>query len=449
MGKKILNILFVTLFMVLCLVPVFGLLIAGPAEAGANEVLASEPELIKRDGSLNLDWPGDLADYIDDRFFPRQEAVTAWAKLNAALKSSASEDVLLGGDGWLYYAPTLDDYTRSAPMTGRELWCAARRLYLLQEAAEGRGGRFLFTIAPNKNSLYPAHMPDYPRGDGPSNAQALGGILADMGVRYLDLAAVFGEQAEELYFPTDSHWNGRGAALAADAILSALGRESGYFQGEFAPASHRGDLYEMLYPAGTDTDPDYAFAPGFTFAAASRNADDITIATESAAGEDRLLMYRDSFGRNLYPYLAESFAQAVFSRKNNYEPGAMPEGGCLVVELVERNLRYLNMYAPILPAPVRDSGLAENALPASAAVALTPADGAPEGYAALAGDYGGLAPDPDTPVYVSAGGRLYEACPGPEGFCLALPEGAESGGLRVIFAAGGNLLSLPGVITYE
>ena len=81
--------------------------------------------------------------------------------------------MILGSDGWLYYAPTLADYTRSEPMTERELWCAARTLALLQEYVEGRGGQFLFTVAPDKSSLYGGHMPDYPRGGGESSARAL------------------------------------------------------------------------------------------------------------------------------------------------------------------------------------------------------------------------------------------------------------------------------------
>lgn len=55
-----------------------------------------------------------------------------------------------------------------------------------------------------------------------------------MGVTYLDLFSLLGGQEETLYFRGDSHWNGRGAALAADSILEALGRPSpGFYNGPF------------------------------------------------------------------------------------------------------------------------------------------------------------------------------------------------------------------------
>ena len=437
MTKRIVSLVFALLFFAICLVPTIGLVITGGAKAGANEILAGKPSLQKRDGTPNGEYLSDLADYINDRFYLRQEAVTAWARLNASLlHTSATEDVVLGRNGWLYFAPTLGDYTRTAPMTGRELWCAARTLYLLQEYTESRGGTFLFTVAPNKNSLYTAAMPEYPVANQLSNAEALRVYLAEMGVNYLDLFAVFENEDEVLYFPTDSHWNGKGASLAADAILRSLGREGRWFAGPFAQSTHMGDLYEMLYPAGMGMDADFVYAPGFTFTANSSNPDNARITAEGP-GEGTLRMYRDSFGRNLYPYLAESFALAEFSRKTNYDPTDLPEGGALVIELVERNLRYLNTYAPTLPAPERDGTQIRGAAPRGD-LAVSIREGA------LSGSFGELKPDDTSPVYVSRGGRVYEAVPQPEGFTALLPEGAND--FEVIFTSQGELVSLRGVM---
>lgn len=443
--KKVFSLLFVALFIVLCAVPSLGLALTGGSGAASNQVLAAKPELRKFDGSLNTAWLEDLSRYVNDRFSLRQEAITLWARLNAALlHSSVTDQVVFGRDGWLYFSSTLPDYCRRSPMTERELRCAARRLALLQEYAEAQGGQFLFTVAPNKNTLYPEHMPDLPRADSPSNAEALAGALAAQGVNYLDLFAVFRAQEETLYYPRDTHWNNRGAALASDAILAALGRDSAYFSAPFAESTHRGDLYEMLFPAGTGTDADFVYAPGFSFTASSDNADSITLKTESAAGEGSLLMYRDSFGRALYPYMAEAFAEAQFSRKNDYDPSALAQGGVLIIELGERNLRYLLDYAPTLPAPLRDAALAEDAQPREGHIHFSLAKGGPEGYTVLRGDWNGFAPDDDSPIYIDTVLGLYEALPGAEGFSLCLPEEAAQGPVRVLFYEGGALLSLAG-----
>ena len=444
--KKTLSLLFAALFLALCLIPSLGLLITGGSGAAANQVLAPKPVLLKSDGSLNTAWLEDLSRYVNDRFSLRQEAVTLWARLNAGLlHSSVTDQVILGRFDLLYYAPTVPDYTRSNPMTERELWCAARRLWLLQEYAEAQGGQFLFTVAPNKNQLYPEGMPTLAVADGPTNTEALYRKLDEMGIAHLDLHAIFrAADPERLYFNTDSHWTSRGAALAADAILHALGRESAYFSGPFTSGTHKGDLYEMLYPTGTETEPDTVYAPGFGFEASSANPDSISISTKSAAGEGTLLMYRDSFGRSLYPYLAEAYGEAFFSRKNDYDPTALQPGGALVIELVERNLRYLLDYTPTMPAPRRDAALAQDAQPRDGQMHFVLAKGGPEGYTVLHGDLGGYAPDKDSPIYLDTVLGLYEALPGAEGFSLCLPEDAAAGPVRVLFRHDGALLSLAG-----
>lgn len=443
MKKRIVSLLFTLVYLGLCLVPAVGLMLGGAARSGANEVLAVMPSLTRRDGTLNGSYLSGLADYIGDRFFLRQEFVTAWARLNATLfHSSVTEDVILGDDGWLYFAPTLADYTGSDPMSERELWCAARTLCLLQEYAEGRGGEFLFTVAPNKNSLYNDAMPAYPRSGDASNADRLFALLDGMDVNYVNLFAVFAAQNETLYFPTDSHWNGRGAALAADALLDALGRESAWFDAPFAAGEHTGDLYEMLYPAGDGREPDMVCAGAIEFTADTDNVNAVTINT-AGSGEGALLMYRDSFGRNLYPYLAASFESAVFSRKNDYDPTAMADGGALIVELVERNLRYLNANVPSLPAPERDASLSDGARLAGT-VSMDIRAGK-DGLVTVSGTFGELAPDADSPVYLLAGDRLFEAVPTPQGFSARLSEDTVSS-LAAVFTADGETVRLDNIM---
>lgn len=443
MKKGLGSLLFITFFLILCVIPSVGMLIAGPSGTVANEIPAPAPAVRTWDGKLNQNLLPDLSAWIGQNFALRKEAVTGWAGLNAALfRTSVTPDILLGKNGWLYYEPTRADYTGAAPMTDREIWCAARTLALLQEYAESTEADFFFTVAPDKNSLYDENMPALTRTGVLSNAERFSRRLGEMGVRYVDLFAVFRAQDEVLYYPTDSHWNGRGAALAADAILAVVGRESGYYTGAFSPGSHRGDLYEMLYPAGRSEDADYTYSPGFTFTADSQNPDSIVIRTRNDAGEGRLLLYRDSFGRNLYPYLAESFREASFSRKAVYDPTSLTAGDVMGVELVERNLRYLNENVPAFPSPLRTE------LPAAAVreeeIKLTLANGGGTEYTVLRGVFGDLMPDDDSPVYVIAGETCYEALPQPDGFSACLSSTETALPLQICFSAGGEWVSLPG-----
>lgn len=360
MKKKLAYSAFSALILLLCLIPSLGMLLpAGEDAAGGNQALSRAPSLRDAEGRWNPQYLSQIQDYARDHFYLRQDLITAWSALNAqALHSSITEDVVLGEDGWLYFGDTLPDYTGLNPMSGREIFSAARNLSLMAEYCEGQGAEFLFTVAPNKNSLYPERMPALPRNDSRSNADRLAEELERQGVNTLDCFALFREQAETLYFQTDSHWNGKGAALAADAVNEALGRSSGYFDGPFTQeAVHKGDLYDMLYPAGSGLEADqvYGGTLNFEYDAPIRSAENLTIMTHGG-GEGSLLMFRDSFGNNLYPYLADSFDAALFSRSMPYRLDlvAQREADYVVAELVERNLRYLIQNVPVMPAPRRE-----------------------------------------------------------------------------------------------
>ena len=151
---------FTAAFLSLCLIPAAGMLVLPEQQAAGNEHLTPKPSLWNAQTGWNADFLGDLTDYIADHFGFRQELVTANAALQTRLLcTSPAEDVIYGTDGWLYYAKTLDDYQNHATLTESEAQQLAQTVKSMQDYCESRGARFLFTIAPNKSSLYPEHMP--------------------------------------------------------------------------------------------------------------------------------------------------------------------------------------------------------------------------------------------------------------------------------------------------
>lgn len=338
MKKKVCTLVYIALALLLCLTPSLGMLLFGESGAAANQQLAARPRLRERDGSWNAQVLSDSADWLADRFALRQELVGIWSGLNARLLSSSTQDqVLLGREGWLYFAPTLPDYTGQA-LSERELEAAADRLAALQAEAESRGARFLLLVAPNKNSLWPQAMPAaYPRNHEAGNWEKLRPLLDKRGVAYADLFAL-----ALPYYRTDTHWTAEGAAMAADAALAALDRDSAYADAEFSLGGLRkGDLYEMLYPAGPGSEREVLRAAPLAFVHLNepKEGNAITIRT-AGEGSGSLFCWRDSFGIALYPYLADAFAEACFSRSTDY---SLPEGSydAVILEIVERSIPLL------------------------------------------------------------------------------------------------------------
>lgn len=420
MKKHIGYYLFLAAFILLSLLPFAGMLFAGPSEARANEVLAAGPSVTKKDGTFNFDYLNDLSTYFADHFAFRQKFITAEAGLEAALfGTSASEDVLLGKDGWLFYGQTLDDFQGQNLLSERECFAAARCVSLMAEYAEKNGAKFLFAVVPNKNSLYPQQMPDFAvQSTLPGNPARLAAAMQREGTAYLDLTEVLSAQETQLYHTLDSHWNNLGAALAHDAIMDALGIPSVqcFTPEHYTPSqTHTGDLYTMLYPAGTRSDlqylPDWEWT--FTYDKPIRSAEDQIIRTSCAEKQGSLLMFRDSFGNALYPFMAERFGTACFSRAMPYDL-TMPEtkdADVIVIEIVQRNLRWLTERPPILPAPVRALTLPQKCTDLSFTCTCEETDGDLFLYT------GNLNVPIDTtsPIYLLCGGTVYEASPAGEG----------------------------------
>lgn len=434
MAKKLIYRIFLAVFLILSLTLSVGVAICGPSQAGANERLSADAKLFDKDGNFNPDYLSDLATWMSDHFFGRQELISSHNYLTGAVFGhSGTDTVILGSNGWLYFTDTLADYTGSENMTDREIAAAARNLYLIQEYCEANGMEFQFMLAPNKNSLYPEYMPDFGARNENSNALRLYEKLRELDVAYIDLYEAFGEQEEILYFAHDSHWNSKGAALGADLINAAFGKESAYFSDPFANSEpHDGDLYEMAYPTFRDPehDPVYGGTLNFTYEGSATKPDSITLNT-LGSGQGDLLAFRDSFGNLLHTYLADSFASSRFSRATAYDLVQTGDLGTdyVLIELVERNISYLIRNLPMMPAPRRDPALPDEI---SGTVSVTVEEvKKPSGMLKITGT---LPEEVESPVYLICGGVAYEAFRQTDGFGAYVPETAE----KIVYYIGGE-----------
>ena len=415
--------IFIGIFLALSLSLSVGMLAFGTSGAAANERLAEMPSIKTEDGRINTDYLSQLQSYVNDRFFLRQELITLDRRLSSFLGVSGEDSVIAGKDGWLFFAETLDDYTGTDLMSSRELFSAASNVALMEEYCRTNGKEFTFIIAPNKNSLYGEFMPDYGVTAKTSNAKRLHSLLDQMNVEYVDLFAAFGEEEETLYFAHDSHWNSRGAALGADLINRSFGVETNYFGADFSgETAHEGDLYAMVFPSAqdTETNPVYGGTLNYTFTSKATQPDAIVLTTEGA-GEGSLLCYRDSFGILLFPYLADSYNSAKFSRSVRYDMTGSED--YVAIELVERNLRYLIQNVPVMPSPVRRMELPA-AVSGEAEAAEVENANAGTGCVQFMGTLPSE-PDAGSCVYVVCDGIVYEAfCLENDGFAVNVPENA-------------------------
>ena len=395
---KRIQIIFIGLSLLVMILPFAGMAFFPTKQTVENRRPAEFPSLISEEGALNTDFFNRFDAWFNDHFAFRNELATSDSfLLGNVFGTSSQESVIYGTDGWLYYASTLPDYLGTGCMTERELFNLKHNLEILREWTREQGVELLLTVPPNKNTLYGDHMPYYDSKivNPHHTIEALPEICRGIGLPYADLLSMFRGEAETLYLMRDSHWNGKGALLAYRCMMEetkrireqeALNPESSdsspntpgvrgyewdYDDYSDAPVIRTrdadGDLNRMLYTiyGKKEMDTHYGIDHTYTYTTETKSVEDSWICTKKDGTNGKLLMFRDSFGNSLLPYIADQFGSACFSREAPYRLRKLvkeQKPDLIIIEKVERNLRDFITDPPILPAPIWASDLDAEAI---------------------------------------------------------------------------------------
>jgi hypothetical protein len=253
----------------------------------------------------------------------------------------ASQEVLLGKDGWLFYktkvyGDPIADYCGTNPFRESEIDEIHARLLGMHRRLAARGIRFVTMFLPNKEQIYDRYMPDSVRkASARSRADLLVEGLEKRGgleIVYPKDELLAWRDRYPLYYKHDTHWNELGAWIAAQPLRERLhGRRDGLegrtFESEPAKVRDLADLVGMAWYF--DDDVEYRVLPD-----------------EGTSGKpvaERLLWIGDSFQDAMKPVLPAYFAEAVFVEREKFSPGLVDEvrPDVVVLQYVERSLDYL------------------------------------------------------------------------------------------------------------
>ena len=364
---KAIRIIFAALFIIICCIPVFTMPFFADNSTAEKRQDTVAPSITLEDGSFNWEYPTLLDSYLSDHFAFRTPAVTLASILKAELGTSNQEKVVVGDEDWLFFGETLDDFLVKNQLSDYDIARLAKVVSLMNEYVVANGGKFVFTAAPNKNSIYGEYMPYYYfpyqlEKSKKTNLDKLTDILGGEDY-YLDLKSALINNTDKglLYHKRDSHWNNLGASIAFAEISKKLGLDvTDYSALDYEIKNNwRGDLDNMIFPALNIMDDNVIFDKEYTFKYGPKykTPEDLLISTQGEGKNGSLKVFRDSFYNALLPFFAEEFEGAEFTRVLPYRITAtVEEGDYVIVEIAERNLKNLLAEAPVMTAPKREYG---------------------------------------------------------------------------------------------
>lgn len=326
----------------------------------------------------SLFWFQKLEQWFNDRFGLRDTFVYYGARLQiSALGLSANRNVAIGSDNWLFYdgffkpgRPMFADFLGKEALSAEQLTRMSDTLRNVQHKLAACGIDFLFVMPPDKQTVYPEKMPFRSHLATRTRADQFFDHLRQAApeVRALDLrkplAEAKAERPQELYMRTDTHWNDLGALIGYRAIarqLHARGILTTTARADLAAYSFEavpfqgGDIAtNMLSLPGYFTDqvmlrrqgpPSYAqsvaLPPGWP---SPKNPEEY-FATTNPHGKGTLLLYRDSFGHYLLPYLNEDFRNviAIARHQVNGKEIRRAAPNLVILQVLERLLADLEL----------------------------------------------------------------------------------------------------------
>ena len=286
-----------------------------------------------------LQFPRSFTAYYSDHFRFRK-SLFRWNSFfhYFALRSSPLPDrVLLGKDGWMFLTKDkMVDYYRGIDLfSPAQLDTIAHRLDRRKAWLAERGIDYYLIVPPLKASIYPEKLPSMiERINARSGIdQVKEHLAAHCSVQLIDIreALLNAKDSLDLYYTTDIHWNRDGALIAYQALMNEMikrhpelgtpcRREDFIIRND---TNDLGDLAMQLALNDVLTRVSHDMTPRAPYRAVElperilpgapifRNRPVFMRGPDPEA--PRLLMFRDSFGVYLIPFLSEHFSTSTYA----------------------------------------------------------------------------------------------------------------------------------------
>jgi hypothetical protein len=280
-------------------------------------------------------YPQRFDAWFQDHFGFRRLLIRGHSMLSYyVLYTAPSPKVVVGRDGWLYYngvhagdGDPITDYRGIREQTPYQLETWRWAFQDIHDWLQERNVRFLVVLVPAKEQIYPEYLPAHLAPVGPSAIDEVVAYLERHGrfaMLNLTPALRAARHGELLYAKTDTHWNAYGALVGYRAIIERLHQWYPALQprslSDFRVRWTRdraGDLAQMMDLRRVMTEETPVVEAVRPRRATVKITGDPDIPVVVSEVDDpslpRAVVFRDSFGNALIPYLYEHFRYALYA----------------------------------------------------------------------------------------------------------------------------------------
>jgi alginate O-acetyltransferase complex protein AlgJ len=301
---------------------------------------------------------------FQDSFYQKAYLIEKANLLRLKIRNRVFPTVLLGEHGWMHYTGDGElNYFQHLQKMENENDLVAK-LKTLNQYAKSQGITLLIVVAPNKSTIYADTVPGQIKPLSPQSW--LDSLLSYSGdpnmpvVVDLRPALMAERQERDVFYKTDTHWNGYGAFAAYKTIISTLQRSHPELEPyEIADLNLKlvitdPEIQDTVRMMGVNTikEPSLFIAPKKPFVQTLHPFQDFGYNQFSVIPDSKLpklLAFHDSQGAHyLNDYLSMNFSESHFihylsipeyltkTSIQHFQPNI------IIIEIVERALNQLN-----------------------------------------------------------------------------------------------------------
>ncbi len=262
---------------------------------------------------LKNDYYRSFDQYLNDSFSLRDPLIFGKRWLDYHLFGMTDTAVVhVGKNGWLYSRQSIEDFQKEACDDAALIEQLALTLHAIDQLLSASGRRFIFAVAPNKSTIYPEYLGYIPTSGSCSRSRY--DLLLEAFARHplknfirLENRLLNAKDGNRwLYNPTGTHWNARGAAVAAEAIGQQIEQDAVYhrvFDHSQNNPGHQVDLAKRMLGLFTEVESDAV----------------IQLTSSGSFFRPNAVIYGDGYVKNLLPYLSQ-----IIGRLEVIQAGSVP-----------------------------------------------------------------------------------------------------------------------------
>lgn len=345
--KKVIGILFITLFAAFLVYPNSGL----PRSEENAKIVARENRKITPRPTQSLkskEFYTQFEKWYQDRLRKRDWAIRKWSKFNLNIGVIVHDRIFEANGGWLFHKDMIINDLKDTEVKIAEI-------KKLQDYCQGRGKNFVLFIPPSKETIYRNLFPEEIQNQYKSAFTYIGEgekLFKQNNINYL---GIYDEILKEklsaqdpLYILKDSHWDYFGASIGTNLLLTKIHNINQNFQynglkldNTFIETTYPADYVGMLGLTSKKvlgkipwsksyTDEIYlidcylnkkikvgALLKNFNYWELIHNGE-VVLENKSINSNTKILILSDSYATFMAPYLAQFTKETIITHYNGY-----------------------------------------------------------------------------------------------------------------------------------